>query len=646
VRAMADASLSAQKGLLDMLPKTAGTIDLGVSLENKKLELQKEQITETQRLIKELELSRLSAEKLAIETRRDESVAKSTEPSVRAALTSAAEPRLKEIQDREKVLNSTNISADTRSGKLARTPETLAAMQQQQGAFARIAAITSQQEQNIVKAEVDKVTALYVDIKRGLDNELKTAVQERDTYMRGEGFRSDTLEQQQKTLAGFTANEAAINRQVSLLEDQRNVSTFIRIETLALKNGWYSVATEAGLAAQKAQEQSDFTKQSVDETNRLNKGQSDIKNKLDLQLEAMKLQNIEVERNITLAKITSDSEIALLGIRKQELQLQYDKGLITLDIYNQEVYAIETVDRAKQKEAKTAALVAKYTVDALAYAKELASATVAQLPEIRARFAALQDVYDAELDGVAKVFTANEKLADQQRALPERQQAYADLFTQAFKSMEDAIVSFTKTGKLNFSSMIESFIEGLLRFEIQQQQMALFRSVGGASGLAGSLINAGFTLFDTNTAGNSMYDAGLNQMAPSAKGNAFDYGIQAFAKGGAFTNSIVDSPTMFRFAKGTGLMGEAGPEAIMPLARDGSGNLGVRANGGGANVDVVVNNYGNEKATTKETVDSRGNRRIEVTVGDMVAQEVTRTGSAAQTAFSSTYGTRPALARR
>ena len=58
-----------------------------------------------------------------------------------------------------------------------------------------------------------------------------------------------------------------------------------------------------------------------------------------------------------------------------------------------------------------------------------------------------------------------------------------------------------------------------------------------------------------------------------AKGGAFEQGTQAFAQGGTFTNSIVNKPTAFNM----GLMGEAGPEAIMPLKRDKDGNLGVRA---------------------------------------------------------------------
>jgi len=65
----------------------------------------------------------------------------------------------------------------------------------------------------------------------------------------------------------------------------------------------------------------------------------------------------------------------------------------------------------------------------------------------------------------------------------------------------------------------------------------------------------------------------------AAKGAAFDTGgVQMFAKGGAFTNGIYSDPTIFKFAKGGsfGVMGEAGPEAVMPLKRGSDGSLGVR----------------------------------------------------------------------
>lgn len=67
-----------------------------------------------------------------------------------------------------------------------------------------------------------------------------------------------------------------------------------------------------------------------------------------------------------------------------------------------------------------------------------------------------------------------------------------------------------------------------------------------------------------------------------AKGGTFGT-ARRFAQGGAFTNQIVTSPTLFRFAKGSALgeMGEAGPEAIMPLKRGPNGSLGVQMHGGG-----------------------------------------------------------------
>ena len=69
----------------------------------------------------------------------------------------------------------------------------------------------------------------------------------------------------------------------------------------------------------------------------------------------------------------------------------------------------------------------------------------------------------------------------------------------------------------------------------------------------------------------------------SADGNVFKNGkIQPFANGG-----IVNKPTIFPMANGTGLMGEAGPEAIMPLTRK-NGKLGVEASGGGTVINIYA----------------------------------------------------------
>ena len=69
------------------------------------------------------------------------------------------------------------------------------------------------------------------------------------------------------------------------------------------------------------------------------------------------------------------------------------------------------------------------------------------------------------------------------------------------------------------------------------------------------------------------------------RGGVFNSGqLTAFASGG-----IVNKPTLFPFASGIGLMGEAGAEAIMPLKRTSSGDLGVQAEGGGGMTSITMN---------------------------------------------------------
>ncbi len=82
-----------------------------------------------------------------------------------------------------------------------------------------------------------------------------------------------------------------------------------------------------------------------------------------------------------------------------------------------------------------------------------------------------------------------------------------------------------------------------------------------------------------------MIGGAMSGLLPFANGASFAQGrVMPFAQGG-----VVTGPVAFPMRGGTGLMGEAGPEAIMPLARGADGRLGVRSAGGGRAVNVVLN---------------------------------------------------------
>ena len=105
----------------------------------------------------------------------------------------------------------------------------------------------------------------------------------------------------------------------------------------------------------------------------------------------------------------------------------------------------------------------------------------------------------------------------------------------------------------------------------------------------------------------------LKAVIGNADGNVFQGGsIVPYAKGG-----IVRRPTLFPMANGLGLMGEAGPEAVMPLRRHANGRLGVEASGGAGNVVVNVDARG-----TQVEGDNARSRQLGDAIGVAVREEL------------------------
>ena len=153
--------------------------------------------------------------------------------------------------------------------------------------------------------------------------------------------------------------------------------------------------------------------------------------------------------------------------------------------------------------------------------------------------------------------------------LEQERQALMDSIQGTLESGFMSMVDGTKSVKDAFKDMARQIIAELYRVLVVQQLVGSFDVKSGVgSGIVGAI-------------------GKIFMPTPSANGNVFSAGrqITAFANGG-----VVGSPTYFPMAGGkTGLMGEAGPEAIMPLKRDKNGRLGVSVEGGSGSVNVTNN---------------------------------------------------------
>ncbi|EAW4993699.1 phage tail tape measure protein, partial [Salmonella enterica] len=161
-----------------------------------------------------------------------------------------------------------------------------------------------------------------------------------------------------------------------------------------------------------------------------------------------------------------------------------------------------------------------------------------------------------------------------------------NVFTDAFNSMADGIANFALTGKMDFRSFTVSILADLAKMEARIAASKLLGSVLGMSG-AGAGAGGGTP--------SGAYNAAALSVIPNADG-----GVYRSAGLSQYSGSIVNRPTFFAFARGAAVMGEAGPEAILPLRRGANGKLGVVAAGSGGMImfapqyHIAITNTGPE----------------------------------------------------
>lgn len=160
------------------------------------------------------------------------------------------------------------------------------------------------------------------------------------------------------------------------------------------------------------------------------------------------------------------------------------------------------------------------------------------------KLSAQKDAYAGMAKGVQDFGNTANNVHEQMRTITQN----------SLDNMSSMMADFVTTGKLNFGDFAQSIVNDITKMILK---MMIFNAL--KSGLTGTAF------------GDMM---GL-KAEPNAKGNTYESPGLSLHR-----NSIVKSPTLFPFAKGgvpgMGLMGEAGPEAIMPLTRGRDGSLGVR----------------------------------------------------------------------
>lgn len=182
----------------------------------------------------------------------------------------------------------------------------------------------------------------------------------------------------------------------------------------------------------------------------------------------------------------------------------------------------------------------------------------------------------------------------------------ADLVNNSMTGLIGNISDALSGNKVDWEDWSKSVLASMQKIILNAMLVNSLKSAGGGGlfGSLGGLFGGG----DATSAGST----------PSGAYSGAASGLK-FAKGGVFdspnlshfSNSIISSPTMFKFAKGDGLMGEAGPEAVMPLTRTPNGTLGVRmvgttsAGGGGSEIHITqhINVSGNGDAALNQAME-------------------------------------------
>lgn len=286
----------------------------------------------------------------------------------------------------------------------------------------------------------------------------------------------------------------------------------------------------------------------------------------------------DLDKAMAVALADYETRLAVISSKEQEYELSTaDASNQRIAIYQSELVLLK--ERQKQQETFTADGVTAYQALA-AQIQQVNEKLLEQQRVAREQSASLQlgmiyglkeyqkqllTMYQQGQTVVTRI--ANEMESTFSNFFDNILQGKIDSATDAFKAFGDAVVKIfaDMLAKMTMASIMGESDKGLASF------------IKTGIGLVGSLFGGG-----GGAVGDDFW-ALEGYVEPSAKGN-----IYSSPSLSAYSNKVVSEPTVFQFAKGTGLMGEAGSEAIMPLARTSTGDLGVKVAGNTQEINISV----------------------------------------------------------
>ncbi|WP_343463469.1 phage tail tape measure protein [Pantoea sp.] len=255
------------------------------------------------------------------------------------------------------------------------------------------------------------------------------------------------------------------------------------------------------------------------------------------------------------SQYATDELFAGGGLSQYEQQ-QYTQRLSLEQSYN------DKITQLRQSRAQATSDIAREEIEQEIQLQQQALQT--ELSNYDSHITRMKELRGSFTAGASRAWQEYSDSAANVSAMSER------LFTNAFGNMEDALVKFATTGKASFSDFANSVLSDIARIAIRQSLIGIGSSLSGSfGGLFGGTTSA------ASTAGQSFAVPSYRPPTMNAKGGVYDSPSLS-----AYSGGVYDSPQLFAFAKGAGVFGEAGPEAIMPLTRSSDGSLGVRMVGG------------------------------------------------------------------